>query len=51
VQIDPDYRITLDRDYLNNSYVTDSQHKATAKIATYWMFLTQFLAQVLSWLA
>jgi hypothetical protein len=51
VQIDPHYRVTLDRDYLNNSHVTKSQHGATAKIATYWMFLTQFLAQFLSWLA
>jgi aminopeptidase N len=51
VQIDPDYQVTLDRDYLNNSQVTKSQRGATAKIATYWMFLTQLLAQFLSWLA
>ena len=51
VQIDPAYQVTLDSDYLNNSQVTESQRAATAKIATYWMFLTQFLAQFLSWLA
>ncbi len=51
VQIDPEYQVTMDRDYLNNSQVTKSQRGATAKIATYWMFLTQFLAQFLSWLA
>jgi hypothetical protein len=51
VQIDPDYQVTLDRDYLNNSQVAKSQRGATAKIATYFMFLTQFLAQILSWLA
>jgi Peptidase family M1 domain len=51
VQIDPYYQVTLDRDYLNNSQVSKSQRWATAKIATYWMFLTQFLAQYLSWLA
>ncbi|MGA2903907.1 MAG: M1 family metallopeptidase [Candidatus Korobacteraceae bacterium] len=51
VQIDPDYRVRLDSDFLNNSYVTESQHGAAHKIATYWMFLTQFLAQMLSWLA
>jgi len=51
VQIDPDYQVQLDRDYLNNSQTTDPQPKATAKIATYWLFLTQFLAQMLSWLA
>jgi len=51
VQIDPDHKVTLDRDDLNNSQVTKSQRGATAKIATYWMFLTQLLAQFLSWLA
>jgi hypothetical protein len=51
VQIDPGYQVTLDRDYLNNSRVIKSQRAAIAKIATYWMFLTQFLAQLLSWLA
>jgi hypothetical protein len=51
VQIDPDYRVTLDSDYLNNSRTTESHHGAVHKIAAYWMFLTQFLAQMLSWLA
>jgi hypothetical protein len=51
VQIDPDYQVTFDSDYLNNSRTTDSHHGAVHKIATYWMFLTQFLAQMLSWLA
>ncbi len=51
VQIDPDYQVTLDSDYLNNSRTTDSHHGAVHKIAAYWMFSTQFLAQMLSWLA
>jgi hypothetical protein len=50
VQIDPNYRLTMDRDFLNNSRTTESQHGATHKLAAYWMFLTQFLAQLLSWL-
>ncbi len=50
VQIDPDYQVTLDRDYLNNSKTTDSHYGATAKIVTYWTFLTQLLAQTASWL-
>ena len=50
VEIDPDHQITMDRDYLNNSIATEPQRKATQKIATYWTFLTQFLAQMLSWL-
>ena len=48
--IDPDYQVTLDRDYLNNSKTTETQHGAAHKIGIYWMFLTQFLAQMMSWL-
>jgi Peptidase family M1 domain len=51
VDIDPSYSVTMDRDYLNNSVVTEGQHGAIHKIATYWMFLTQFIAQMMSWLA
>ena len=50
-QIDPGYQLTLDRDYLNNSTTTVGQHTAIHKLATYWLFLTQFLSQILSWLA
>ncbi|HKD83978.1 MAG TPA: M1 family metallopeptidase [Terriglobales bacterium] len=51
VQLDPDYQITMDRDYLNNSKATESNHAAIHKLATYWLFITQFLAQMLSWFA
>ena len=50
VQIDPEYQVTMDRDYLNNSLIIADQHGATHKIAAYWLALTQFLAQALSWL-
>jgi hypothetical protein len=50
VEIDPDHQITMDRDYLNNSITTEAQRGAIMKISTHWAFLTQFLAQVLSWL-
>jgi aminopeptidase N len=50
VQIDPDYQVTLDHDYLNNSKTDETQHGATLKIATYWTFCTQFLGQLLAWL-
>ncbi len=50
VEVDPDHQITMDRDYLNNSIATEPQTKATQKIAAYWTFVTQFLAQMLSWL-
>jgi hypothetical protein len=49
-QIDPDYHTTMDRDYLNNSKTTGAHNGATLKIATYWTFLTQFVAQMLGWL-
>jgi hypothetical protein len=51
VEIDPDHKVTMDSNYLNNSRTTERQKGATEKIAAYWMFLTQFLAQMLSWLA
>ena len=50
VEIDPDHKVPLDRNYLNNSYVTKEQRGAMHKIAAYWMFLTQMLAHLLSWL-
>ena len=50
VEIDPEHKVTLDSDLLNNSRTTKRQRGATEKIAAYWMFLTQFFAQMLSWL-
>ena len=51
MQIDPDYEVTLDHNYLNNSRTVESQRGAVSKLTTYWLFLTQYLAQMLSWLA
>ena len=50
VQIDPDYRLTLDRNYLNNSKTDEVRYLAVAKLAVYWQFFTQFLGQMLGWL-
>jgi len=50
VHIDPAYQATMDRDYVNNSKTTETQHGAAHKIGMYWMFLTQFIAQMMSWL-
>ena len=49
-QIDPDYHVTMDRDYLNNSRTTERHEGAAMKIVSYWTFLTQFASQLLSWL-
>ena len=50
VQIDPDYRVTMDRDYLNNSDTDEARHLAVAKLSVYWQFFTQFLGQVMGWM-
>jgi hypothetical protein len=50
VQIDPDYRVTLDKNYLNNSKTDETQHRAVEKIVTYWTFCVQFFGQMLAWL-
>ena len=50
VEIDPDRQVMMDRDYLNNSIVAEAQRGAILKITGCWTFLTQFFAQMLSWL-
>jgi len=50
VEIDPDNRVLLDRNLLNNSHVTEEQRAPIHKITTYWLFLTQWIAQMMSWL-
>ncbi len=50
-EIDPDHGIVLDRDRFNNSWLSQPDSHATSKIAGYWMLLTQWFSQFLSWLA
>jgi hypothetical protein len=50
-EIDPEQEILLDRDRFNNSWRDDSDGQATGKIAGYWMLVTQWFAQLVSWLA
>lgn len=50
-EIDPDHLIQLDRNNFNNSYVVKANRKTTFKLSTYWLFLTQWLAQALTWWA
>ena len=49
VEIDPDHAIEIDRDDFNNSYLAEGDSKATHKLANYWTFMTQFMAQFLAW--
>jgi len=50
-EVDPDHAYLLDRDPFNNSWTAKADRKATGKLAGYWTLLTQWLEQMLSWLA
>ena len=50
-EIDPDHKVWLDTNLFNDSRTRESNRRATRKLAQYWLFLTQFLAQWLAWLA
>ena len=50
-EIDPDHTVNIDRNNFNNSFVVEANTKPTYKLSTYWMFLTQFMSQVLAWWA
>lgn len=49
-EIDPDHKVLLDTNAFNNSYVVKPQ-RATQKIMSYWTVASQWLGQMLSWLA
>jgi Peptidase family M1 domain len=50
-EVDPDHGYWLDRDPFNNSWTAKADGRATGKLAGYWTLLTQWLEQMLSWLA
>jgi Peptidase family M1 domain len=50
-EIDPEHRVALDINQFNNSRTQRGHPAATAKLSGKWLFLSQFLAQLLSWLA
>jgi len=49
VRIDPDDKIYLDRNNFNNSFVVEGNPAPAKKLVNYWLFLSQMLAQWLSW--
>jgi hypothetical protein len=49
-EIDPDHQVLLDKNFFNNSYVVAAHGAASWKLANYWMFVEQFMAQFASWL-
>jgi Peptidase family M1 domain len=50
-EVDPEHRVPLDIDQFNNSRTRRVHPAAVAKLAGKWLFLWQFFAQLLSWLA
>jgi Peptidase family M1 domain len=50
-EIDPDHKIQIDRNDFNNSYTEEANPKPARKLENYWMFLTQWVAQALTWWA
>ncbi|HEV2492392.1 MAG TPA: M1 family metallopeptidase [Terriglobia bacterium] len=50
-EIDPDHKVLLDRDFFNDSKTEKPDSRATRKLSTYWLFVTQGMAQLLAWFA
>ena len=50
-EIDPDHKIQLDRNNFNNSHTMEANAKPAHKVGNYWLFLTQWLSQFLTWWA
>jgi hypothetical protein len=50
-ELDPDHTVQIDRNNFNNSYVVEENPKATHKLSTYWLFVTQWIGQALAWWA
>jgi hypothetical protein len=50
-EIDPDHKIQLDRNNFNNSQTMEANAKPARKVGNYWLFLTQWLSQFLTWWA
>jgi len=48
-EIDPDHKIQIDRNDLNNSYTAEANGKPARKLSNYWQFATQWISQALAW--
>jgi len=49
VEIDPDHKIWLDRNFFNNSYTAEENPAPARKVIHYFEFAGQFFAQLLAW--
>jgi hypothetical protein len=50
-EIDPDHVVYIDRNVFNNSFTVKPNTKPANKLANYWLFVTQWLAQAMAWWA
>ncbi|HXP68911.1 MAG TPA: M1 family aminopeptidase, partial [Candidatus Dormibacteraeota bacterium] len=50
-EIDPDHQVWLDRDLFNNSYIVKADSRATKKLSNILGFVSEWMAQLLAWLA
>ncbi len=49
-EIDPTHQVLLDRNFYNNSYVVKADHRAAHKVATLFLFVTEYVSQLFGWL-
>ncbi len=50
-EIDPEHQIWLDRDLFNNSYTVKPDNRATKKLSNILGFASEWIAQLLAWIA
>jgi len=50
-EIDPQHTVRLDKNLFNNSSTEQGDRRPARKLATYWLFATEYMAQLLAWLA
>jgi hypothetical protein len=48
-EIDPDHKILLDRNNFNNSRLAEDNSRPERKLTNYWMFVTEWMGQALTW--
>jgi hypothetical protein len=48
-EIDPDHKITLDRNFFNNSYTIKADARATTKLSHIWLFASEWISQLFAW--
>jgi Peptidase family M1 domain len=50
-QIDPDHKVWLDRNFFNNSRTVGSYDSATHKLLNIWVFVNEWISQLIAWVA